>query len=53
MSADIIQFIPRPNREDMHTDFPAIAFPSTLQNPGNDPVDALWDQPTAPVDREA
>ena len=28
MSTDIIQFIPRPKRDDLQTDFPTIAFRS-------------------------
>ena len=32
MSADIIQFIPRPKQTGKHTDFPTIAFRSAAPN---------------------
>jgi hypothetical protein len=32
MSADIIQFIPRPKQSGKHTDFPSIAFRSAAPN---------------------
>ena len=33
MSAEIIQFIPRPGRDDAPTDFPTIAFRSATRDP--------------------
>lgn len=39
MSAEIIQFIPRPRHEREQTDFPAIAFRSALLDPDTDRVD--------------
>ncbi len=40
MSAEIIQFIPRPRHPREQTDFPTIAFRSTLPDPaGTDHVD--------------
>jgi hypothetical protein len=33
VSAEIIQFIPRPGRNDAPTDFPTIAFRSAAQDP--------------------
>ena len=53
MNTDIIQFIPRPKRDDAPTDFPAIAFRSARQDPVNDPVDATPDTRTGPARREA
>ena len=53
MSADIIQFIPRPKRDDVQTDFPAIAFRSTRREGAIDAVDASSDKHTVPADREA
>ena len=53
MSADIIQFIPRPKRDDVETDSPAIAFRSTRREGVIDPVDASSDKHTVPADREA
>ncbi|MEH2496315.1 hypothetical protein V1294_002794 [Bradyrhizobium sp. AZCC 1678] len=53
MSADFTQFIPRPKRGDMQTDFPAIAFRSARQDPVTDPVDAAPDKHTGPASREA
>jgi hypothetical protein len=42
MSAEIIRFIARPNREQEQTDFPTIAFRSAapIDNPAMDHVDA-------------
>ena len=40
MNAEIIQFIPRPKRDDAQTDFPTIAFRSAVRNPRTAPVDA-------------
>jgi hypothetical protein len=53
VSADIIQFIPRPKRDDVETDSPAIAFRSTRREGVIDPVDASSDKHTVPADREA
>ncbi|MES5481150.1 hypothetical protein QMZ05_00200 [Bradyrhizobium sp. INPA03-11B] len=41
MSAEIIQFIPRPRRDREQSDFPTIAFRSTLPDPdpGTDHAD--------------
>ena len=52
MSAEIIQFIPRPGRDDAPTDFPTIAFRSVAQDPAVDPGDATADQPSEPERRE-
>ena len=40
MSAEIIQFIPRPRHDDEQTDFPAIAFRSAVQDLTMDHADA-------------
>lgn len=53
VSVDIIMFIPRPKRGDMHTDFPAIAFRSTRRNLVTDPVDASSDRCTESASRDA
>ena len=53
MSINIIQFIPRPKRDDAQTDFPAIAFRSVRQDPVIDPVDAAPDKHAGPTRREA
>ena len=52
MSADIIQFIPRPKRDDVQTDFPAIVFRSARQDPAADPVDAAPDKRVGSANRE-
>lgn len=52
MSADIIQFVPHPYREDMRTNSAAIAFRPTRQSPASVPADALSRQRTATVDGE-
>jgi hypothetical protein len=39
MSADIIQFIPRPRTDHEQTDFPTIAFRSAVPDLARDPVD--------------
>jgi hypothetical protein len=52
VSAEIIQFIPRPRRDDAQTDFPTIAFRSAAQDSAVDPVDAAADQPAEPERRE-
>jgi hypothetical protein len=53
VSAEIIQFIPRPGRDDAQTDFPTIAFRSAVQDPPTDPVDAAPDKHTGSASREA
>jgi hypothetical protein len=53
VSAEIIQFIPRPKRDDAQTDFPAIAFRSALQDPAIDAVDAAPDRRSGSANREA
>ena len=53
MSAKIIQFIPRPGRDDAPTDFPTIAFRSAAQDPPTDPVDAAPDKHIRSASREA
>jgi hypothetical protein len=50
--AEIIQFIPRPSRDDAPTDFPTIAFRSAVQDPAVAPADAAADQPAEPERRE-
>ena len=52
MSAEIIQFIPRPGRDDAPTDFPTIAFRSAAQDPAIAHTDAAADQPAEPERRE-
>ena len=52
MSAEIIQFIARPKRDDTQTDFPTIAFRSTLQDPAVDPVATAPDKHAGPLKRE-
>ena len=52
MSAEIIQFIPRPGRDDAQTDFPTIAFRSAVQDPAVNPVAAAPDEHAGPVKRE-
>ena len=39
MSAEIIQFIPRPRRDREQTDFPTIAFRSAVLDPDPDQAD--------------
>jgi hypothetical protein len=53
VSTDIIQFIPRPKRDDAQTDFPTIAFRSALQDPAIDPVDSVPDRRSGSANREA
>jgi hypothetical protein len=53
MSAEIIQFIPRPGCDDTPTDFPTIAFRCAAQDPAVDPADAAADQPAEPERRES
>ena len=52
MSIDIIQFIPRPKRDDLQTDFPTIAFRSRRE-PVTDPIDAVPDKRARSATREA
>ena len=52
VSIDIIQFIPRPKRDDLQTDFPTIAFRSRRE-PDTDPVDAVPDKRARSATREA
>ena len=52
MSIDIIQFIPRPKRDEVDTDFPTIAFRSRRE-PVTDPADAAPDKRAGSADREA
>jgi hypothetical protein len=52
VSADIIQFIPRPKRDDVRTDFPAIVFRSARQDPAVAHADAAADRPAEPERRE-
>ena len=52
MSIDIITIIPRPKRDDVQTDFPAIAFRSARREPTVHPVDAV-DERTGSANREA
>ena len=53
MSTDIIQFIPRPKRDDVQTDFPAIALRSARPHPATDPVDEAPDKHCGPANWEA
>ena len=52
MSAEIIQFIPRPRRDDAQMDFPTIAFRSAAHGPAVAPADAAAGQPAEPERRE-
>lgn len=54
MSAEIIQFIPRPNHDREQTDFPTIAFrlPVRLEDLAIDPVDTAPCEYVAPDLRE-
>ena len=52
VSAEIIQFIPRPGHNDAPTDFPTIAFRSAAQDPAIAHTDAAADQPAEPERRE-
>jgi hypothetical protein len=51
VSAEIIQFIPRPERDDAPTDFPTIAFRPAVQDPVVAHADADADQPDEPERR--
>jgi len=53
VSAEIIQFIARPKRDDPQTDFPAIAFRSALQDDAVDPVATVPDKHAGPLKRES
>ena len=52
VNIDIIQFIPRPKRDDLQTDFPTIAFRSRRE-PVTDPIDAVPDKRARSATREA
>jgi hypothetical protein len=52
LSAEIIQFIPRPGRDDAPTDFPTIAFRSAVQDPAVAHIDAAANQPVEAERRE-
>ena len=52
VSAEIIQFIARPKRDDPQTDFPTIAFRSALQDPAVDPVATAPDKHAGLLKRE-
>jgi hypothetical protein len=52
VSAEIIQFIPRPGRDDAQTDFPTIAFCSAAQDPAIAHVDAAANKPVDAERRE-
>jgi hypothetical protein len=52
VSTDIIQFIPRPKRDDAQTDFPAIAFRSARRDPATELLAAASDKRTGPASRE-
>jgi hypothetical protein len=53
VNTEIIQFIPRPNRDDVQTDFPTIAFRATLRESSIGHVDASSDKHGGPASREA
>ena len=52
VSAEIIQFIARPKRDDTQTDFPTIAFRSAVQDRALNPVDVAPDKHAGPIKRE-
>jgi hypothetical protein len=52
VSADIIQFIPRPRLDDEKTDFPMIAFRSAVQDLTMDHADAKPCAHTGPNGQE-
>ena len=52
VSTDIIQFIPRPKRDDLQTDFPTIAFRSRRE-PVTDPIGVEPGERAGSADREA
>lgn len=53
MNIDIIQFIPRPKRDDTQTDFPTIAFRIALREPSSGRIDVAPDKHGGPASREA
>ena len=53
MSFDIIQIIPCPKRDDVQTDFPAIAFRSARKEPAAEPVDAAQKECAGSANRAA
>jgi hypothetical protein len=52
VSAEIIQFIARPKRDDPQSDFPTIVFRAALPEPAVDPVAAAPDKHAGPLKRE-
>lgn len=52
MSAEIVQFIARPKRDDLQTDFPTIAFRSPLPEPAVNPVVVAPGEHAGPLKRE-
>jgi hypothetical protein len=52
VSTEIIQFIPRPKRNDAKTDFPAIAFRSAVRELKVDAVDSGTEKHAVPASRE-
>ena len=52
MSAEIIQFVPRPGRDDAPTDFPTIAFRSAVQDLAIVHAGGAANQPDEPERRE-
>jgi hypothetical protein len=52
VSAEIIQFITRPKRDDASTDFPTIAFRSAVKHSKIDPVDSGAEKQAGPASRE-
>ncbi|WP_156433766.1 hypothetical protein [Bradyrhizobium retamae] len=53
MSIDVIQFIPHLKRDDAKTDFPTIAFRTTLREPSIGRIDASSGKHGGPHSREA
>ena len=53
MSADIIQFIPRPRNTQEQTDFPAIAFRTVVPDRATADVDAAPCEYVAPEEDDA
>jgi hypothetical protein len=53
VSAEIIQFIARPKRDDPQTDFPTIAFRAALRDDAVDPVASAPDKHAGPLKRES
>ena len=52
VSAETIQFIARPKRDDTQTDFPTIAFRTAVQDRAVDPVGTSPDKHAGPIKRE-